>query len=393
MEGTNQTAVSQPFHPFTLRYISRAIRSIVKPTTAMPHTKPSSSSSSSFSPVSAVSKRTTRLPVHCPDCRQLFRVRSLPSSHKTSGVCARFFCRVTDHEHQLVDQTFDTVAAAKVWIVQQLLDQIFVICFSSGEYVLYRCRFHGKPSSKPESQDDLSESSSRKRAAPVAVPNLGCRVTIRMDRLRMCQCPPEVARKEKLCRNWSSVIRVRGCLNHSHPMQNQFLRMSRVCQDYLVSLLKTGLDKPSILRMYLNSGMAQEGDLKCITFQDLRNLERKYVKPRVYPSQNPSTADIEADNMKDEGEVEGDALDVSVVRGRGNQKDPEKDYQRRVESNIDELRVHLFNSSVTKQAKMTLLRKLEALNSEARLENSVFAQGTPDEKRPRKEPGGENNLA
>lgn len=249
---------------------------------------------------------------HCLTCRQIFRDNGTFQMHQKQGACQRFFCRVEDHEHQQVDETFETLAAAKVWIVQQQLDQAYVITSSFGDRKAYRCRFRGKPKSKPNCGSDSTGDLARERMVPPVVPALGCLSKILVDRMILCQCSPEEAEKNPVvCQNWASMIRVRGCLTHSHEMENQFLRMSRVCQDYLVSLLRTGMDKRSILKMYLNSDFAQgKGEFKCITAQDLRNLEKKYIKPNR--SQNSDCAD-------DEGESD------AMVEGRDRaRKDTEK---------------------------------------------------------------------
>ncbi|TRY72262.1 hypothetical protein TCAL_11938 [Tigriopus californicus] len=317
-----------------------------------------------------LTRRSPNQSQHCSICRQIFRQKL--EKHVQSGACERYFCRVDNHEHQRVDQTFETLAAAKLWIVQEQLDKTLVIVSSSGETIAYRCRFYSKPSSKADPmRNDPEKGSLKKKTASFPVPDLGCRAVIRVDRVRVCQCSPEAVSQGTICQNSDSLIRLRGCLSHSHPTENQFLRMSKVCQDYLVSLLKLGMDKRSILRVYFQSGLAQEQDLKCITTQDLRNLERKFIKKKT-TSQNSTKVEDEVD------------LNASNICGQA-RNDAKKEFQRRAQAQIDELRAHLFDSSVAYQSRISLLEKLEVLNSETRLEKSVFAQDKRHVERDREE--------
>lgn len=189
----------------------------------------------------------------------------------------RFFCREVNHDHVRMDETFASLSEAKTWIAQKQLDQVFTVERSHRSRIVYECRHH-----KARSHGMPLVLVFRDAGAIDKLPALNCKAVLRVDEMNVCVCQAqdtdEADEKSPLVWLEGAIrIRVRGCLGHSHPQEVRFLRMSQKTKEFLISLLKLGLTKETILSRYCNSTDIESQENKLVTLQDLSNLEQRYV--------------------------------------------------------------------------------------------------------------------
>lgn len=207
--------------------------------------------------------------------------------HETQVQCHLPLCH-EKHDHEPVFETFPSLEAAKAWIVSMEWDQSFVITETKPDYAMYRCRH------RPPKQN--SDSQLPKERITMTVSSYNCKAKLAICPWIACQCSEEDRRKSRVCQKQRRMFRLRGCRTHSHSLEVQAQRISRLMRDSLGTLLKAGVSKRDILKGYCNVGHSNENPGKVVTMQDLRNIEvcmkRKgnnsetEVEPEIIPIQN-----------------------------------------------------------------------------------------------------------
>lgn len=64
----------------------------------------------------------------------------------------------------------------------------------------------------------------------------------------ICQC--KMVSTNAICSSYKKQITVRGCLNHSHPIEKRNLRLSKVVKREAADLLKAGIQPKVVLNKY-----------------------------------------------------------------------------------------------------------------------------------------------
>lgn len=203
---------------------------------------------------------------HCLQCKRLLTTPHSLRKHK-KNVNVHDICGEVNHDHVLINESFEDLNAAKAWVISKELDKTFHIAASRQNYVLYRCRLRrSRSESKPRNPDPA------KRRMGVAKPTFPCSAQLAIDMVKLCHCDSNVDGSE--CLQFRDTFRLRGCLTHCHKVEPHFQKLSTIQKDALVSLLKQGVPKRTILKQFCSSYSNKDSPSKLITIKDLENLER-----------------------------------------------------------------------------------------------------------------------
>lgn len=112
-------------------------------------------------------------------------------------------------------------------------------------------------------------------------PVYACTAQFTINKATVCMC--ETTNDSIKCYNSREMIRVQGCTKHSHDEEIRHQRVSQLVKDTLISLLKAGVPKTTILERYCSSNNYSNVKSKLITMQDLVNFERLYVDLEIDP--------------------------------------------------------------------------------------------------------------
>ncbi|XP_059092951.1 uncharacterized protein LOC131888178 isoform X2 [Tigriopus californicus] len=164
------------------------------------------------------------------------------------------------------------MAAAKAWVIAQELDKSFATSIVKGNYVAYHCRLRRSRKSEKLVPDPT------KRRSVKGKPVYNCQAQFTLNLTKLCQCDTVDDNSE--CNNYHETFRLRGCLTHSHTIEPQYLRLSKVKRNTLLSLLKKGVAKSTILKQYCSLYPAEDADYKLITAIDLENLQRQLMRDK-----------------------------------------------------------------------------------------------------------------
>lgn len=196
---------------------------------------------------------------HCLKCKRVFLSLSQRRAHVRQDCCnpQTFVCD-TDHDHSPIEIEFSTMDEALAWRFDEEHDRYFSIRQSRKNFKHFHC------SQKHEGKKQERVKNSKK------VHN--CPAKFMFNQRRLCHCDISSTTQER-CSSYKDVVQVRGCLEHSHPLERRNIHLSKKTKDNIVDLLKSGLQTSVILEKHFPPSR-ENPTSKPVTADDIYRLEK-----------------------------------------------------------------------------------------------------------------------
>lgn len=290
---------------------------------------------------------------HCPKCLEFFVDRESCRKHMRNMKCEILKCRL-DHDHEFVDLKFSTMTEAMQWKSDQDLNRAFSIRSSGPKRKVFLCRQNSK------------RNSSRKTCK--SKKSTDCSANFTMKEMALCSCDNHESER---CFTSNVVIRVRGCIRHSHVLKEKPNgRPSKWTKDREDDLLKSGHRSDVVLAKYCDPTNLDSAN-KPVTISDKKGMI-KAIKLRDSVCRNfkPfSSLDrincLRATNVDEVSNVEHNTFDQVREEKRGNfqsQNDLTAEYMIKVaevEKKVQAIKDMIASDNSTHEEKSVLMKAME----------------------------------
>ncbi|TRY68822.1 hypothetical protein TCAL_06189 [Tigriopus californicus] len=234
---------------------------------------------------------------HCDRCRRTFVCRHSVLSHRKARRCrqAQEAPCSADHTHQPIRLQFDSMTEALNWRLENQLDRYFSLKSAKnsngtpGSYRIMRCNQNVK--------DRIASSKKSKKA-------YDCAAKVIFNQKEVCVCENHELVE---CSNVKQQVLVYGCIEHSHPIERNKIRLSKVAKDRASELIASGVPSDVVLKEY-RSMHEQDPESKPLKYEDIYRI-KKMCKLKGYGGKN--VQDITASHLPI-----GSTLKGTLVRKR-----------------------------------------------------------------------------
>ncbi|TRY68665.1 hypothetical protein TCAL_06191 [Tigriopus californicus] len=195
---------------------------------------------------------------HCGQCRKTFSCRTSARSHRKANACrnSQETTCSANHKHKPISLKFDSMAEAEQWRLGNELDRYF--SFKSGQkfYRVLHCSQNVK--------DKMAGSKKSKKI-------FNCDAKIFYSQRELCLCDNH---ESEWCWNLKQQVLVYGCLEHSHPIERNKIRLSKIVKDRAAELIASGVPSDVVLKEYL-AQHEQDPNSKPLAYSDVYQIKKR----------------------------------------------------------------------------------------------------------------------
>lgn len=232
---------------------------------------------------------------HCSRCRKVFScpvsMRKHVKKNADCDSCERF-CR-EDHTHQIVQEEFDVMDEAFEWYYSNEIDRYITVISSTPQFKTFACNQrinHRKEFKKTKKQ-------------------FKCPARFAFRRSEVCTCGDYSG---ELCKSPKFRILVYGCIAHSHPMEQNNFRLSKLTKDRIRKDLEKGLGADEIVKQF--GPPEADPNSKPVLKSDVYRIAKSHNLVGKVKARPPKSADKGSTNGKTTVHVEMESVELNSLQ-------------------------------------------------------------------------------